>query len=119
MLMTGARRRSVPGPTFDLVKIFTMEEEATQASLVPWMTSHGCSALVRMRSVGWWLVVFAEVFLLLLLFSFFSSCRPVLFLAVTVVSLGFLYVGNKEVYRTALQSEMVKVRAHQTAPPAS
>jgi hypothetical protein len=32
----------------------------------------------------------------------------VLFLAVTVVSLGFLYVGNKEVYRTALQSEMVK-----------
>jgi len=32
----------------------------------------------------------------------------VLFLAVTVVSLGFLYVGNREVYRTALQSEMVR-----------
>jgi hypothetical protein len=105
--MTGAKRPSVPGPTFGLVKISTMKEEATQASLVPWMTSHGCSALVRMQFVGWWVVgggVRTEVF------SSFS-CRPVLFLAVTVVSLGFLYVGNKEVYRTALQSEMVKVRA--------
>jgi hypothetical protein len=30
-------------------------------------------------------------------------------MAVTVLSLGFLYVKDREVYRTALRSEMVKV----------